>query len=91
MVGLFVTGCAWIGPNEFEARQDRDLDGHRDPQWGGQDCDDDDPKVNPDAAEVWYDGVDQNCDGANDYDQDGDHEADVANGGSDCDEKDPEV
>ena len=22
--------------------------------------------------EIWYDGVDQNCDGLNDYDQDGD-------------------
>lgn len=28
--------------------------------------------IYPGATEDWYDGVDQNCDGANDYDQDGD-------------------
>ncbi len=30
------------------------------------DCDDEDPTVNPAATEVWYDGLDQNCDGASD-------------------------
>ena len=29
-------------------------------------------EVHPDAAETWYDGVDQNCDEASDFDQDGD-------------------
>ena len=29
-------------------------------------------QINPGAAETWYDGVDQNCDGWNDYDQDQD-------------------
>ncbi|MBK9649596.1 MAG: hypothetical protein IPO67_31340 [Deltaproteobacteria bacterium] len=29
-------------------------------------------QVFPDANETWYDGVDQDCDGQNDYDQDGD-------------------
>jgi hypothetical protein len=41
------------------------------------DCDEGDPSTNPGASEVWYDGIDQDCDGANDYDQDGD--------GYDCD------
>ncbi len=36
------------------------------------DCDDGDPDVNPGATETWYDGVDSDCDGANDNDQDGD-------------------
>lgn len=34
------------------------------------DCDDADESVNPDAAEVWYDGYDQNCAEDDDYDQD---------------------
>ena len=28
--------------------------------------------INPTATETWYDGVDQDCDGSDDYDQDGD-------------------
>jgi hypothetical protein len=37
-----------------------------------QDCNDNDPDINPSAAETWYDGVDQDCSGGSDYDQDGD-------------------
>ena len=50
----------------------------------GTDCDDRDAEIHPDAEEVWYDGVDQNCDG-NDLDQDGDGVANT----SDCDDVDP--
>ncbi|HCH65854.1 MAG TPA: hypothetical protein DFR83_23840, partial [Deltaproteobacteria bacterium] len=28
--------------------------------------------IRPDATENWYDGIDQNCDGIDDYDPDGD-------------------
>jgi hypothetical protein len=38
----------------------------------GPDCDDDDGTVYSGAPETWYDGIDQNCDGASDFDQDGD-------------------
>ena len=37
------------------------------------DCNDSDVEVNPGATEVWYNGVDENCD-ENDCDQDGDGE-----------------
>ncbi len=51
------------------------------------DCDDSNADVNPDAEEVWYDGVDQNCDGRSDYDADGDTWDD----GDDCDDTNAEV
>jgi MYXO-CTERM domain-containing protein len=45
-------------------------------------------EVNPDATEVWYDDVDQDCSGGSDHDQDGDgHEA-AASGGDDCNDLD---
>ena len=50
------------------------------------DCDDADSTVNIGVDEIWYDGIDQNCDGANDYDQDGDGEDSLDYGGTDCDD-----
>ncbi len=50
------------------------------------DCDDSDAAVNPAATEVWYDGVDQDCDGASDDDADGDGFDAEAQGGADCDD-----
>ncbi|MCB9674797.1 MAG: putative metal-binding motif-containing protein [Alphaproteobacteria bacterium] len=62
------------------------------------DCDDADSAVHPDAEEVWYDGLDANCDGANDFDRDGDGytaPGGVPGGaaplGGDCDDADPSV
>ena len=51
------------------------------------DCDDDDPTRHPGATEVWYDGIDQNCDGADDFDRDGDGVHGGPNG-LDCDDND---
>ena len=39
------------------------------------DCNDSDETINPLAIETWYDGVDSDCAGDNDYDQDGDGDA----------------
>ncbi|MCO4745310.1 MAG: putative metal-binding motif-containing protein [Proteobacteria bacterium] len=40
------------------------------PDWG--DCDDDAAGVNPNATDEWYDGIDSDCLGDDDFDQDND-------------------
>lgn len=52
-----------------------------------QDCDDTDPDTYPGAPEVWYDGIDQGCDGGTDDDQDGDGVA----VDQDCNDTDPDI
>ena len=53
------------------------------------DCDDGNANVNPSAVEAWYDGLDADCAGDNDYDADGDGDASIDYGGTDCDDSDP--
>lgn len=54
------------------------------------DCDDDHAGINPGAAEIWYDGTDQDCDGGSDFDADGDgYEHHAFTGGRDCMDSDP--
>ncbi len=54
-----------------------------------QDCDDNDPGVNPGASEVLGDGIDQDCDGVDGTDADGDGYGSVLTGGLDCDDENP--
>jgi hypothetical protein len=62
-----------------------DVDG--DGSFATVDCDDADGDVLPGAEETWYDGVDQDCDGADDFDQD----ADGVPTPDDCGDTDPTV
>ncbi len=77
LYGTGVTARACVQPEGYAA-----VDG---------DCDDTDPAVNPDAAEIWYDGLDSDCDEASDNDADGDGYDALDWGGDDCDDTDPAV
>jgi hypothetical protein len=79
-----------IGGDTAATTNDADADGHDALSAGGDDCDDADPTVYPGATDTWYDGVDQDCDGASDYDQDGDG-VDATAWGADCDDFNPTV
>jgi hypothetical protein len=50
------------------------------------DCDDSDTGINPGVTEVPYDGIDQDCSGADLTDVDGDGHDAVSAGGDDCDD-----
>ena len=63
------------------------------PSGSSDDCDDTSGGylINPGVDEIWYDGVDQDCDGWSDYDQDLDTDDHDAFGGTDCDDDDADV
>ncbi len=69
---VLLPACVWVTDVDVENRKpEMDDDGDGAPAY--RDCNDADPTVNPDASEeLWYNGVDNNCDGKDDYDQDED-------------------
>jgi predicted outer membrane repeat protein len=69
---------------------DEDEDGY-DPSAG--DCDEGNAEINPGAADVWYDGIDQDCAGDDDYDQDADgwRSAIDSTDGDDCNDVDASI
>jgi hypothetical protein len=82
------------GYGDMAATPTRDCDAPSGTVSDGTDCDDTKVDVNPGATEIWYDGVDTDCDGASDYDADGDGEDiidEAAGTGTDCDDADATV
>ena len=68
---VLATGCTWISQADFQSKQltaDDDKDGFA----AEKDCNDKDAAVFPDAEDAWYDGVDANCAGDDDFDADAD-------------------
>ncbi|RME23262.1 MAG: hypothetical protein D6798_13890 [Deltaproteobacteria bacterium] len=56
-------GAAGVASVAFEiVDPDKDLDGYLDATYGGDDCDDEDPTINP-AGEEFCDNADNDCDG----------------------------
>ena len=71
---------------------DVDGDGFDARAYGGDDCNDEDAAVNPDATtDACYDGVDTDCDDWSDYDCDRDGFDMDAYGGLDCDDTDDSI
>lgn len=101
---LGLGACSWVGDADFEARL-KEVDDDADGVPAASDCNDLDPTISPAVMEIWYDGIDQRCDGGDDYDQDldgyvanenvGKATQDVAGTGSlpgnDCDDVEPRV
>lgn len=69
LLGLTLSACEEISQPEYgvaiidTGRTDIDGDGYS-PEDG--DCDDDNPDIHPEAEETPGDGIDSNCDGADD-------------------------
>lgn len=74
-----------------EAQVDADGDGYGSEETGGEDCDDTEGSTYPGADDAWYDGVDSDCEGNDDFDQDGDGFVAEEYGGDDCDDTDPTI
>ena len=79
---IWILACADMHPVDLGSYPDKDGDGYT----INSDSRDLDPSIHPGAQEIWYDGVDQDCDW-NDDDQD----YDGYPLGEDCDDQDQSV
>lgn len=72
LLGLLLSGCTWISEEDYTAdikNVDDDGDGVT---LAGGDCNDQNANISPNIEEIWYDGIDSNCSGDNDFDNDKD-------------------
>ncbi len=70
---LLLAGCGGdSSPSDGDGPMPAEVDGDGDGFSEAEDCDDADATVFPGADDIWYDGVDSDCLGNDDFDQDGD-------------------
>jgi hypothetical protein len=84
LIGWTSAGCAYIDDARRASRFDQDRDG----SWWPDDCDDNDPYVRPDASEVQYDGLDNDCSAGT---KDDDLDADGFPLADDCNDRDSTI
>ena len=83
--------CTWISQADLEdqlLQVDDDEDGVT---IGDGDCDDLDAQIYPGAEDSWYDGIDSDCAGNDDFDKDEDGDRPIDYSGGDCDDEDPSL
>ncbi len=68
---LGLSACTWVSKQDVDERLP-ELDDDQDSFPASDDCDDNDAAVYPGAPETWYDGIDADCAGDDDFDQDKD-------------------
>lgn len=88
--GVLACAVLWIGCAGSQV--DSSLgDGDHDGWSAPEDCNDRDPSVHPEAEEIPYDGIDQDCLDGDPTDVDADGWLAMEAGGDDCDDADPTV